>query len=194
MADEKRHKEEIDPRRTGKVHWHEEIVRPIKVSPRQLIQKNPRNDMVYDGKDRKHNVRDVSLPMRCFNVHISEIPVGAMSRLHKHHNEALIYIIQGKGHSMVQGERYDWEEGDFLYAPPFVWHSHHNDGQEPVYYMGITNKRMLNWLGLDRKVEAGVHMTMEEVEKEIASGDYSPYSWYEIDPEQGVTYGQDHRK
>ena len=69
----------LDVRKTGKVHWHEEIVRPIKVSPRQLIQRSPKNDMVYAGKDRKHNVRDVELPMRCFNVHISEIPVGRSS-------------------------------------------------------------------------------------------------------------------
>jgi|GEM_PF-2548635 len=186
--------DEIDPRKTGKLHYHEEIVRPIKVSPHKLIHQDPKSDMVYDGKDRKHSARDVDLPMRTFNVHISEIPPHSASRLHKHHNEALIYIIEGKGYSMVQGKRIDWQAGDFLYAPPFVWHSHHNDQDTPAYYMGITNKRMLNWLGLDRKVEAGIHMTMEQVEKEIASGDYSPYSWYNIDPDEGVTFGKEHLK
>ncbi|MBC7343637.1 MAG: cupin domain-containing protein [Clostridia bacterium] len=184
----------FNPRRQGKVHWHEEIVRPIKVAPEKLVHKNPLKDMYYDAQDRKHKARDVDLPMRTMNIHISEIPVGSATRLHKHHNEAVIYIIKGKGHTMIQGRRFDWEAGDFLYVPPFCWHSNHNDGDEPAYFMGITNKRLLNWLGLDRKVEAEVHVSMEEVEREIAAEDYSPYSWYRIDPEQGIRFGPDDRK
>ena len=37
-------------------------------------------------------------------------------------------------------------------------------------YLGITNKLMLDWLGLDRKAEVGIHMDQEEVDAEIASG------------------------
>lgn len=180
---------EFNPRRAGKLHWHEDRVRPIKVSPDKLVHANPLKDLYYDAQDRKHKARDVDLPIRTFNIHISEIPVGGETRLHKHHNEAVIYIIRGRGHSMVQGRRYDWQAGDFLYVPPFSWHSNHNDGDEPVYFMGITNKRLLNWLGLDRKVEAGVHLTVEEAEQEIRSAEYSPYSWYHIDPDSGVVFG-----
>lgn len=183
--------QELDPRRAGKVHWHEAVVKPIKVAPEKLVHKNPLQEMYYDGRDRKHRARDVDLPVRTFNIHISEIPVGGSTRLHKHHNEAVIYIIKGKGHTMIQGRRYDWETGDFLYVPPFCWHSNHNDGDEPAYFMGITNKRLLNWLGLDRKVEAGVDVPVEEAEREIASEEYSPYSWYRIDPQTGVTFGEE---
>jgi gentisate 1,2-dioxygenase len=132
--------------------------------------------------------------MRCFNIHISEIPPHKATRPHKHHNEAVIYIIKGKGHTVVQGKRYDWEAGDFLYMPVMCWHSNVNDGDEPAYFMGITNKRLLNFLGLDRKIESGIDMTEEAVAKEIASEEYSPYSWYQIDPEEGVTFGEDHLK
>jgi len=186
--------EEQDPRKMGKLHWHEEEVKPIKVAPPRLVHKNPMADLYYDGKDRKHAARDVDLPIRCFNIHISEIPVGKNTRPHKHHNEAVIYILKGKGHTMIQGQRYDWEAGDFIYIPVMCWHSNHNDGDEPAYFMGITNKRMLNWLGLDRKVESGITVPEETMAKEIAAQDWSPYSWFNMDPEEGVTFGEEHLK
>lgn len=55
--------------------------------------------------------------------------------------------------------------------------------------MGITNKRMLDWLGLDRKVEAGVHVSDEDVQKEIDAEEYSPYSYYKANPD-GVKFGK----
>jgi mannose-6-phosphate isomerase-like protein (cupin superfamily) len=186
--------EEFDPRKGKKLHWHEKEVKPMKVADPILIHKNPLGDMYYDGKDRKHSARDVDLPMRCFNIHISEIPAHKATRPHKHHNEAVLYIVKGKGHTILQGKRYDWEAGDFMYVPVMCWHSNVNDGDEPAYFMGITNKRLLNFLGLDRKIESGIDMTEEQMAKEIAADDYSPYSWYNIDPDEGVTFGEDHLK
>lgn len=180
---------EFNPRKEGKLHYHEEIVRPIKVNVEKMVHKDPTKDMYYDAQDRKHFSRDADLPLRTINIHFSRLTPGESSRLHKHHNEAAVYIVQGKGYSMVQGERYDWEKGDFLYVPVFCWHEHFNTGEEDVIYMGITNKRMLDWLGLDRKVEAGVHMTMEEVQAEIEGNKFSPYSYYHMDPENGVKFG-----
>ena len=180
---------EFNPRKEGKAHYHEEIVRPTFVKPENIAQKNPLNDMYYDAQDRKHKIRDVTLPMRTINVHISELEPGKSSNYHKHHNEAVVYIMQGKGHSLVQGKKYEWEKGDFLYIPVFNWHKHFNTGNEIVYYMGITNKRMLDWLGLDRKVEAGVHVSDEDVQKEIDAEEYSPYSYYKANPD-GVKFGK----
>lgn len=175
-----------NPRRTGKLHYHEDEVRPLEA--KSLIHKQPHLDLYADG-DRQHPARDVDLPLRTIQLHISELAPGQQTRLHKHHNEAAIYIMKGVGHSEVQGVKIPWEQGDFLFIPTMQWHTHVNSGDGPVLYMGITNKRMLDWLGLDRKVEAGKHVPMEEVEKEIASGSYSPYSHYNVDPETGVRFG-----
>ncbi len=182
------HAGEVDVRRTGKMHYHEEVVRPVKV--KRITHKNPAADLIYI-KDRAHAAREVELPMRTINIHIGELRPGASTRLHKHHNEAAIYIVKGKGYSEVQGQRYDWETGDFLYMPSMCWHRHVNEGTEPVLYMGITNKRMLDWLAMDRKVEAGIHVHVEEAEAEIKAERWSPYSWYRIDADadRGVEIG-----
>ena len=176
------------PRRKGKLHYHEEEVRPLEAYP--LVHKAPHLDL-YQDSDRKHPGRDVDLPLRTVQLHIGKLEPGQSTNLHKHHNEAAIYIIEGTGYSEIQGEKIPWEKGDFIYIPTMQWHTHVNPegAEDPVLYMGITNKRMLDWLGLDRKVEAGRHVPMVEVEKEISARKFSPYSLNSFDPESGVRFG-----
>jgi len=48
---------------------------------------------------------------------------------HKHaHTEAMLYVLEGRGYSEVDGERYDWEQGDAVHIPPrMTMHEHFND-------------------------------------------------------------------
>ncbi|NIO10618.1 MAG: cupin domain-containing protein, partial [Deltaproteobacteria bacterium] len=46
---------------------------------------------------------------------------------HRHTVEAVIYIKQGHGYSIVDGIRYDWAPGDFICVPYFAWHRHVNE-------------------------------------------------------------------
>jgi quercetin dioxygenase-like cupin family protein len=82
---------------------------------------------------------------RTLDAHISELPPGSHNNEHRHMNEALIYVLSGRGHSDIEtadGERFriDWVEGD-LFSPPLnAWHVHHNDDPErPARYLAITN-------------------------------------------------------
>jgi gentisate 1,2-dioxygenase len=82
---------------------------------------------------------------------IAEIPAGGKSGKHRHFNEALIYILSGRGHSVIEGERHDWEEADVISVPLFSWHQHFNDDPErSVRYLGITNIPLLRAMGLNR--------------------------------------------
>jgi len=40
---------------------------------------------------------------------------------HRHTVEAVIYILQGKGHSVIDGIKYPWEAGDLICVPVFAW-------------------------------------------------------------------------
>jgi quercetin dioxygenase-like cupin family protein len=48
---------------------------------------------------------------------------------HRHtHTEAMLYVLEGKGYSLVDGKRYDWEAGDAVHVPPrMTSHEHFND-------------------------------------------------------------------
>jgi len=55
--------------------------------------------------------------------------VRTKSGKHRHQGGVIIYVIEGKGYSVVEGERIDWEKGDLLLLPMKpggVEHQHFN--------------------------------------------------------------------
>ena len=66
---------------------------------------------------------------------------------HRHTVEAIIYFLQGHGHSIIDGVRYDWEAGDLLSVPMFSWHRHINDGKEEVLRIASTTNPLSISLG-----------------------------------------------
>ncbi len=98
------------------------------------------------------------------DAHISEIPPGGHNKMHRHVNEAIIYILSGRGYSIIQREgdqpmRVDWEEGDMFSPPLFAWHQHFNAQTErPARYLAVTNVPLMLRLNLfrkEQKVEGG---------------------------------------
>lgn len=79
----------------------------------------------------------------------AQIPEGKHSGKHRHMSQAIIYILKGKGHSIVEDQRYDWEEGDSVFVPSFLWHQHFNDGKGPIEYLGFGAPTLLMNLGLE---------------------------------------------
>ena len=51
------------------------------------------------------------------------------SSSHKHtHTEAMLYVLEGRGYSVIDGKRFDWEQGDAVHVPPrMTEHEHFND-------------------------------------------------------------------
>jgi uncharacterized RmlC-like cupin family protein len=43
--------------------------------------------------------------------------VGKHSGKHRHQGGLVIYIIEGEGHTVIDGERLDWEAGDLMVLP-----------------------------------------------------------------------------
>jgi quercetin dioxygenase-like cupin family protein len=60
-------------------------------------------------------------------VHFVKIPPGTAMAGHGHQNEAVFYILEGKGHEIHDGERYDWEQGDLVVVHNDSVHAHNND-------------------------------------------------------------------
>jgi quercetin dioxygenase-like cupin family protein len=83
------------------------------------------------------------------NLGVGEIAPGGHSGKHKH-TEAYVYIIKGKGHSIIDDKRYDWQEGDAIYVPPNVFHQHFNDDPNSVvrYLRALPGPLMINLLTL----------------------------------------------
>ncbi|HEX9879149.1 MAG TPA: cupin domain-containing protein [Candidatus Binatia bacterium] len=91
---------------------------------------------------------------RTFRFWINRIPAGEEEGMgwktlgHRHTVEAVIYVLQGKGHSIIDGVRYDWEEGDFISVPMFAWHRHLNTDSKDFIYVAATTGPLSLSLGL----------------------------------------------
>jgi uncharacterized RmlC-like cupin family protein len=100
------------------------------------------------------------------DVYIQEIPPGSRSGRHRHLAEELLFVLSGRGYDLhwdprfELGERYrwswaeeptrwEWEEGDFIYVPPYVMHQHFNaDPARPARLISATN-RLVKAMGFD---------------------------------------------
>jgi quercetin dioxygenase-like cupin family protein len=67
---------------------------------------------------------------------------------HRHTVEAVIYIKQGRGYSIIDGKRYDWETGDFICVPYFAWHRHVNTGEQEMHYIACTTQPFSRAMGV----------------------------------------------
>lgn len=54
-------------------------------------------------------------PLQDWRVFVHDIKTH--SGKHRHQGGFVIYVIEGKGYSVVEGERVDWEGGDLLLLP-----------------------------------------------------------------------------
>jgi len=63
-------------------------------------------------------------------VHFVELAPGGANKGHGHQNEALFYILEGRGHEIHDGKRYDWEKDDLVIVHNDSRHRHYNDDPE----------------------------------------------------------------
>ena len=76
---------------------------------------------------------------------------------HRHQGGLVIYVIEGKGYSIVDGERKDWEKGDLVLLPmkpEGVEHQHFNaDPSKPAIWAAFINIPIQEYLASDLKQE-----------------------------------------
>ncbi len=91
--------------------------------------------------------------LQALEAHISELPPGKATKMHRHTCEALFYVLAGRGYSIVQEEgqpekQVEWEAGDLFFTPMFAWHKQVNvDPAQPVRYLEITTLPLMKALG-----------------------------------------------
>jgi gentisate 1,2-dioxygenase len=60
---------------------------------------------------------------------------GLWQAKHRHPGEAVLYVVEGRGHSyfgeeVSGGSEHSWQAGDLLVVDRFLWHQHFNDDPE----------------------------------------------------------------
>jgi gentisate 1,2-dioxygenase len=91
---------------------------------------------------------------RVLSAHLAELPPGGNSVRHRHTTEAYIYIVVGRGFSIVNydgepEERVEWSEGSLFSPPVWAWHQHFNsDLEQPARYLAIQDTGLVRHMRL----------------------------------------------
>src|SRR4051812_46369488 len=88
-------------------------------------------------------------------VHFVEIPPGKSNHGHGHQNEAVFYILRGKGYEIHDDKKYPWEAGDLAVVHGDSVHRHFNDGDETAKALVIKAKS--TWMYFNLTSRDGAH-------------------------------------
>ena len=91
-------------------------------------------------------------PLQHWRVFIQEIRTS--SGKHRHAGGLTIFVLEGHGYTIVDGERWDWKKGDLVLLPMRVGgveHQHFNLGspEKPAIWIAIINMPIHDYLASD---------------------------------------------
>lgn len=116
----------------------------------RVIRKDYREAIDAQGEAREKNIvspADEPFITQSLQSHFVTLPPGGRDKGHGHQNEAFIYILEGRGFDMHDGQRYDWEAGDALAVHNDSVHWHNNLDPEHRA-VGLIMKAKPTWLYL----------------------------------------------
>jgi gentisate 1,2-dioxygenase len=87
--------------------------------------------------------------LKTLHAWIGEILPGGKTGKHRHTSEAIMLCLSGEGYSIIDGERYDWTEGDAIVMQAMTWHQHFNASRtKPFRFYAATNYPLTENIGL----------------------------------------------
>lgn len=72
------------------------------------------------------------------------------SKAHRQTSSSVYHVFEGRGYSVINGRRFDWEKGDFFVVPEWTWHEHAAADGEAILF-SVHDTPILTPLGLYRE-------------------------------------------
>jgi gentisate 1,2-dioxygenase len=67
---------------------------------------------------------------------------------------SVFHVVRGQGRTVINGQAFDWGRGDIIALPSWAQHAHENTGSEDAILFSISDRPVIEALGLYRE-EAG---------------------------------------
>lgn len=88
--------------------------------------------------------------MQTLQSSYEELAPGSKSQKHGHQNTALLFVLEGHGYDISDGEKVEWHEGDVCLVAPGTVHQHFNsDPEKPARVLIIKSKPIYNFANLN---------------------------------------------
>ncbi len=102
----------------------------------------------------------------CIEVYMQFLEPGKASGRHRHLSEEIVYIVEGRGYDLhwdvkfdcqeefswewdEEPRKFEWEQGDFVYIPPYCVHQHVNSDPETQARIIVINNKIIKDMGFD---------------------------------------------
>lgn len=80
------------------------------------------------------------------------LPAGFAGKAHRHTGSFIYQVAKGRGYSIVNGHRFDWQERDIFCVPSWAWHEHANaSNSEDACLFCFNDLPVMEKLGLYRE-------------------------------------------
>ena len=128
----------------------------VKMPGKVIVQQLEKQKNSAYSEERQCSVSISDIPSYTIGVDITTIGPNSNDRKHRHTYETIVFVLEGSGYSVVEGDRVEWKAGDALHIPPWAWHQHFNsDPDKEVKFLSGTNAPLLQSVGdVDYREEA----------------------------------------
>lgn len=128
--------------------WHYKWDRTYEALTRLAeIDSSPFDDVAMEYSDPATG-GPVLRTMACW---IQLVRPGVKTHAHRHTSSAVYQVFRGQGYSVIDGQRFDWTEGDFFVVPSWAWHEHANESTSEAILFSIQDIPVMKDLSLYRE-------------------------------------------
>lgn len=112
-----------------------------------------------------------------------QLAPGLYQSRHRHGGEAWLYVVEGSGHSEMDGEEHAWEEGDLVVVDHWAWHQHFNSNPDRI--ASLVRVHNFDSLYMAMRIMLDPLNLMEELPK-LDAPDISNVVWPETDANRPI--------
>ena len=107
----------------------------------------------YDGVIMNYiNPKTGGPVMQTMGASMQLLRPGEHTKAHRHTGSFLYQVAKGKGFSIINGQRFDWQERDIFCVPSWMFHEHANASQsEDACLFCFNDMPVMNSLGIYRE-------------------------------------------
>lgn len=106
----------------------------------------------YDGYHLMYRNPETGGPtLPTFACEIQLFTPRQKAKAHRHNCSVLYYAFRGQGATIVDGDRFEWSQGDILLIPPWARHQHENTAMEDAILFSVTDWPAVEALGFYRE-------------------------------------------
>lgn len=80
------------------------------------------------------------------------LKAGQHTKAHRHVHSEVYVVYRGSGYTVINGERFDWKEGDVFVVPTWSWHEHANTSQsESALLFSMNDQPLFEKVNLEKE-------------------------------------------